>query len=188
VDTELKQLLEPLVESQKRLDELEQIEKIFGGLPTSGNLCYCRIKLLSERTQRSFLRQGEETLSDYLTELRFVQGSQRSERFNTRTRDDLNVCVVKYPGPQLQVEFYQYPSSTEPGKVLSFPEPWACLRMLKQSFDSQKKGYIRLNVDSKDDNLGGILYLQLEFFNDNDCEQPVDSNFIEAMSDFSNLK
>ncbi len=186
VDTELKQLLEPLVESQKRLVELEQIEKIFGGLPTSGNLCYCRIKLLSEKTQRSFLQQGEETLSDYLTELRFVQGSQQSERFNTRTRGDLNVCVVKYPGPQLQVEFYQYPSSTETSKVLSFPEPWACLRMLKQSFDSQKKGYIRLNVDGKDDNLGGILYLQLEFFNDSDCEQPIDSNFIEAMTDFGN--
>ena len=188
VDTELKKLLEPLVESQKRLVEMEQIEKIFGGLPTSGNLCYCRIKLLSEKTQRSLLQQGEETLSDYLTELRFVQGSQRSERFNTRTRGDLNVCVVKYPGPQLQVEFYQYPSSTEPSKVLPFPEPWACLRMLKQSFDSQKKGYVRLNVDTKDDNLGGILYLQLEFFNDNDCEQPVDSNFIEAMTDFGNSK
>ena len=98
----------------------------------------------------------------------------------------MNVCVVKYPGPQLQVEFYQYPSSTEPSKVLQFPEPWACLRMLKQSFDSQKKGYIRLNVDSKDDSLGGILYLQLEFFNDSDCKQPVDSNFIEAMTDFEN--
>jgi hypothetical protein len=186
VNIELKRLQEPLVEAQKRLVELEQIGQIFGGLPTSGNLCYCRIKLLSERTQRSLLQQGEETLSDYLTELRFVQGSQQSERFNTRTRRDLNVCVVKYPGPQLQVEFYQYPSSTEPSKVLPFPEPWACLRMLKQFFDSQKKGYIRLNVDSKNDNLGGILYLQLEFFNDSDCKRPVDSNFIEAMTDFGN--
>ena len=186
IDTELKQLQEPLVEAQKRLVELEQIEQIFAGLPRSGNLCYCRIKLLSEKTQRGLLRQGEETLSDYLTELRFVQGNQQSERFNTRTRGDLNVCVVKYPGPQLQVEFYQYPSSTEPSKVLPFPEPWACLRMLKQSFDSQKKGYIRLNVDSKDDNLGGILYLQLEFFNDSDCKQPVDSNFIEAITNFGN--
>ena len=186
VDTELKQLQEPLVESQKRLVELEQIEKIIGGLPTSGNLCYCRIKLLRERTQRSLLPRGEETLSDYLTELRLVQGSQQSERFNTRSRNDLNICTVKYPGPQLQVEFYQYPSSTEPSKVLTFPEPWACLRMLKQSFDSQKKGYIKLNVDRKNNNLGGILYLQLEFFNDSNCEQPVDSNFVEAMTDFEN--
>jgi hypothetical protein len=181
-DIELKRLQE----AQKRLVGLERIEQIFGGLPTSGNLCYCRVKLLSEKTQLSLIQQGEQPLSDYLTELRFVQGSQRSERFNTRTRGDLNVCVVKYPGSQLQIEFYQYPSSTEPSKVLPFPEPWACLRMLKQSFDSQKKGYIRLNVDSKDDNLGGILYLQLEFFNDNDCKQPIDSNFIEAMTDFGN--
>ncbi|MDT8302283.1 MAG: type VI secretion protein IcmF/TssM N-terminal domain-containing protein [Sedimentisphaerales bacterium] len=187
VDTELEELQEPLVEAQKKLVELEQIEQIFRGLPASGNLCYCRIKLLSEKTQRSLLQQGEETLSDYLTELRFVQGSQRSERFNTRTREDLNVCVVKYPGPQLDIEFYQYPSSTEPSKVLTFPESWACLRMLKLSFDSQKKGHIRLNVDSKDDNLGGTLYLQLEFFNDNNFKQPVESNFIEAMTDFGTL-
>jgi len=30
--------------------------------------------------------------------------------------------------------------------------------------------------------LGGILYLQLEFFYDSDCKQPVDPNFIEAMT------
>jgi len=186
VDTELKQLQQPLVESQKRLVELEQIDQIIAGLPTSGNLCYCRIKLLSERTQSSLLQRGEEMLSDYLTELRFVQGSQQSERFNTRTRGNLNVYVVKYPGPQLNVEFYQYPSSTEPSKVLKFPEPWACLRMLKLSFDSQKKGYIKLNLERKDNNLGGTLYLQLEFFKDSNCKQPINSNFIEAITNFGN--
>ena len=181
VNIELKRLQEPLVESQKKLVELEQIEQIFGGLPKSGSLCYCRIKLLGEKTQRSLLQKDEVPLSDYLTELRFVQGSQESERFNTRLRDDLNICVVKYPGPQLDIEFYQYPSDTKPRKVLKFPEPWACLRMLRQGFENQKKGYIRLNVDGKE-SLGGILYLQLEFFNDIDCTQPVDLNFIEAMT------
>jgi len=183
IDIELKRLQEPLVESQKKLVEMEQIEQIFGGLPKSGSPCYCRIKLLSEKTQRSLLQKDEVPLSDYLTELRFVQGTRESERFNTRSRKDLNLCTVKYPGPQLNVEFYQYPSDTEPlkDKILKFPEPWACLRMLRQGFDNQKKGYIRLNVDDKD-NLGGVLYLHLEFFYDSDCKQPVDPNFIKAIT------
>ncbi len=183
VDIELKRLQEPLVESQKKLVEMEQIKQVFGGLPKSGSPCYCRIKLLSEKTQRSLLQKDEVPLSDYLTELKFVQGTRQSERFNTRSREDLNVCTVKYPGPQLNVEFYQYPSDPEPlkDKILKFPEPWACLRMLRQGFDNQKKGYIRLNVDDKD-NLGGVLYLHLEFFNDSDCKQPVDPNFIEAIT------
>jgi hypothetical protein len=185
VDIELKRLQEPLVESQKILVEMERIDQIIAGLPTSGNLCYCRLKLLNERTQRSLLQQGEEALSDYLSELRFVQGSQQSKRFNTRSRNDLNICSVKYPGPLLSVEFYQYPSSTKPHTVLSFPEPWACLRILHQYSQSQKKGYIRLNIDDKE-SVGGILYLQLEFFKDSDCKQPVDSNFIEAMTDSAN--
>jgi hypothetical protein len=185
VDIELKRLQEPLVEAQKRLVELEQIEQIFGGLPKSGSLNYCRVKLLSEKTQRTLLQRDEVPLSDYLTELKFVQGSQQSERFNTRSRNDLNICTVKYPGPQLSVEFYQYPSDTEPRTVLKFPEPWACLRILRQYSQSQKKGYIRLNINDKE-SLGGILYLQLEFFNDSDCKQPVDSNFIEAMTGSAN--
>ncbi len=178
VDVELKRLKEqetPIDPNSKK------IEQIFGGLPRSGSLCYCRIKLLSERTQRSLLQKGEVPLSDYLTELRFVQGNKESERFNTRSRKDLNVCTVKYPGPELHVEFYQYPSDTEPRRVLKFSGPWACLRMLHQGSDNQKKGYIRLNVDSKE-SLGGILYLHLEFFKDIDCKQPVDVNFIEAMT------
>jgi DNA polymerase III delta prime subunit len=181
VDIELKRLQEPLVESQKKLVELEQIEQVFGGLPKSGSQCYCRIKLLGEKTQRSLLQKGEEFLSDYLTELRFVQGNRQSERFNTRSGKDLNICTVEYPGPQLNVEFYQYPSSTEPYPVLEYPEPWACLRLLRQCYYEQKKGYIRLNVKGKE-SLGGILYLQLEFFYDSDCKQPVDSNFIDAMT------
>ena len=181
VDIELKRLQEPLVESQKKLAEMEQVEKIFAGLPESGSLCYCRIKLLSEKTQLGLLQKGEVPLSDYLTELRFVQGSRMNERFNTRSRGDSDICTVKYPGQQILVEFYQYPSDIEPRMVLKFPEPWACLRMLRQYYQTQKKGYIRLNVKDKK-GIGGILYLQLEFFHDSDCKQPVDSNFIEAMT------
>jgi hypothetical protein len=180
VDVELKQLKEQETPIDPSIN-LKKIEQVFVGLPKSGSLCYCRIKLLSEKTQRSLLQKGEDFLSDYLTELRFVQGSQESERFNTRSREDLNLCTVKYPGPELNVEFYQYPSDTKPRTVLKFSEPWACLRMLHQGSDNQKKGYIRLNVDRKE-GLGGILYLHLEFFNDIDCKQPVDANFIEAMT------
>jgi len=181
VDIELKRLQEPLVESQKKLVELEQIEQIFGGLPKSGSQCYCRIKLLGEKTQRSLLQKGEVPLSDYLTEFRFVQGSQENERFNTRSGGDLNVCTVEYPGPQLHIEFYRWSSDTEPRPVLKYLEPWACLRMLHECYQKQTKGYIRLNVKTKE-GLGGILYLQLEFFNDSDCKQPINSNFIDAMT------
>jgi hypothetical protein len=184
VDDELKQLKERGTSTDYPGINLKKIEQVFGGLPESGSQCYCRIKLLSERTQRSLLQKGEVPLSDYLTEFRFVQGNQENERFNTRSRGDLNVCTVKYPGPQLHIQFYRYPDddNTKPSKVLTYPEPWACLRMLKQfSFGNQKKGYIRLNVDGKN-SLGGILYLQLEFFSDSDCKQPVDSNFIDAMT------
>ncbi len=181
VDVELKQLKEQETPIDYPGINLKKIEQVFGGLPKSGSPCYCRIKLPSEKTQRSLLQKGQDFLSDYLTELRFVQGSQESERFNTRSREDLNLCTVKYPGPELNVEFYQYPSDTKPRTVLKFSEPWACLRMLCQGSDNQKKGYIRLNVDSKE-GLGGILFLYLEFFNDIDCKQPVDANFIEAMT------
>jgi hypothetical protein len=169
------------VESQKKLVELEQIEQIFVGLPQSGNLCYCRIKLLSERAQRNLLQRGEVLLSEYLTALRFVQGRQQSERFNTDLSEDLVVFKIEYPGPPLNIEFYRYPSDTKPSISLEFPEPWACLRMLRQNYYNQKKGYIRLNIKDKE-NLGGILYLQLEFFKDSDCKKPVDENFIEVMT------
>ncbi len=128
------------------------------------------------------MQKGEDSLSDYLSILRFVQGNRESERFNTRSRDDLNVCTVKYPGPQLNVEFYRWSSDTEPQlPVLKYPEPWACLRILHDCYQQQTKGYIRLNVKTKE-GLGGILYLQLEFFNDSDCTQPVDPNFIKAIT------
>jgi len=133
------------------------IEQVLGGLPKSGSPCYCRIKLLSEKTQRSLLQKGEVPLSDYLTEFRFVQGNRESERFNTRSREDLNVCTVKYPGPQLHIQFYRYPDddNTKPSKVLPYAEPWACLRMLHECYQKQTKGYIRLNVKTKE-GLGGI--------------------------------
>ena len=182
VNIELKQLKEQETSIDYPGINLKKIEQVFGGLPKSGSPCYCRIKLLSEKTQRSLLQKGEDSLSDYLRELRFVQGNRESERFRTSSRKDLNLCTVKYPGPQLNVEFYRWPSDTEPQHpVLKYPEPWACLRMLHDCYQKQTKGYIRLNVKTKE-GLGGILYLQLEFFNDSDCTQPVDPNFIEAMT------
>jgi len=176
VDIELKRLREEATRGDL------PIEQVFGGLPKSGSLCYCRIKLLSEKTQRSLLQKGEDSLSDYLRDLRFVQGNRESERFRTSSRKDLNLCTVKYPGPQLNIEFYRWSSDTEPQRpVLKYPEPWACLRMLHDCYQQQTKGYIRPNVKTKE-GLGGILYLHLEFFYDSDCIQPVDVNFIEAMT------
>ncbi len=177
---ELNVELKPLKEQEPPINP--NLKNIFGGLPKSKSPCYCRITLLSERTQRSLLQKGEVPLSVSLGYSRFVQGNRRSVQFKTDQGEDLNVCTVKYPGPQLNVEFYRWSSDTKPQQpVLEYAEPWACLRMLHECYQKQTKGYIRLNVKTKE-GLGGILYLQLEFFNDSDCTQPVDPNFIEAMT------
>ena len=57
--------------------------------------------------------------------------------------DDL---IVEYPGPPLLFEFYKLIGDTEPSGNASFPEPWGCLRMLRQGYDERRKGRIKLTV------------------------------------------
>jgi hypothetical protein len=151
----------------------EGIRQVLKGIPESVDPYYCRITLLSENQQRELLSQGEELLLDYLTEFRLLQGTGKSGRFSTRSRENHSLGMVKYPGPPVTVEFFQYPSDAEARTSLEFADPWACLRMLHQCSDECKKGYIKLNVKTRE-GLGGVFCLQLEFFKDSDGTNKLD--------------
>ena len=150
----------------------EGIERVFKSLPQAEDPYYCKITLLGQNEQRKLVGQNEKLLLDYLTEFRFVQGDQKSERFNTRSGANISVGMFKYPGSSLQIEFYQYPSDTEKHTSVEFLQPWAPLRMLHQYYDARKEGYVKLEVKSEK-GLGGVLFLQLEFFKDIEEKYPV---------------
>lgn len=143
----------------------EGIEKVCQGLPQAEDPYYCRITLLGQNEQRSLVKQDEQLLLDYLTEFRIVRGDSKGGRLNTRSRENSSVGMFAYPGQPLNIEFYQYPSDTEMHTSLEFPQPWATLRMLHKCYDGRKQGYIKLQVES-DKGLGGVLFLQLEFYRD----------------------
>lgn len=150
----------------------EGIERIFQSLPQAEDPYYCKITLLGQNEQRKLVRQNENLLLDYLTECRLVQGDHKSERFNTRARENLSLGMFQYPGSSLQIEFYQYPSDTEVYTSSEFASPWAPLRLLLQHYDARKEGYVKLEVKSEK-GLGGVLFLQLEFYRDVDSKYPV---------------
>ncbi|MHC4070606.1 MAG: type VI secretion protein IcmF/TssM N-terminal domain-containing protein [Planctomycetota bacterium] len=143
----------------------EGIESVFQGLPRADDPHYCRITLLGQNEQRTLVKQNEQLLLDYLTEFRIVQGDNESGRLNTRSRENLSVGMFGYPGESLNIEFYQYPSDTEMHTSVEFPQPWSTLRMLHQCYDERKQGYVKLQVKS-DKDLGGVLFLQLDFYKD----------------------
>lgn len=149
------------------------IEQVFKSLPQAEDPYYCKVILLGQNEQRKLVGQNEKLLLDYLTEFRLVQGDGESERFNTRSRENMSVGMLKYPGSLLQIEFYQYPSDTEKHTSVEFPQPWAPLRMFHQCYYQGRKGYAKLEVKS-DKGLGGVLFLQLEFYKDIDGKYPVD--------------
>ena len=150
----------------------EGSEQVFKSLPQAEDPYYCKITLLGQNEQRKLVGQNEKLLLDYLTEFKLVQGDQKSERFNTRSGENMSVGMFKYLGSSLQIEFYQYPSDTEKHTSVEFSQPWAPLRMLHQYYDARKEGYVKLEVKSEKD-LGGVLFLQLEFFKDTDEKYPV---------------
>ncbi|MHC4539016.1 MAG: type VI secretion protein IcmF/TssM N-terminal domain-containing protein, partial [Planctomycetota bacterium] len=159
------QLLHGVDLSEPYRQWFEGIEKVFKGLPQAEDPYYCRITLLGQNKQRTLVEQDEQLLLDYLTEFRIVQGDSKSGRLNTRSREDLSVGMFGYPGRSLNIEFYQYPSDTEMHTSVEFPQPWSTLRMLHQCYDGRKQGYVKLEVES-DKALGGVLFLQLDFYRD----------------------
>ena len=154
------------------------IESVFQGLPPAEDPYYCRITLLGQNEQRTLVSQEEQLLLDYLTEFQIVQGDDKSGRLNTRSRENVSVAMFKYLGPSLKIEFYQYPSDTEMHTSVEFPQPWAPLRMLHQCYDGRKQGYVKLQVKSEK-GLGGVLFLQLEFYSDSEGKHKLDFPSLE---------
>jgi len=154
------------------------IESVFQGLPPAEDPYYCRITLLGQNEQRTLVSQEEQSLLDYLTEFQIVQGDDKSGRLNTRSRENVSVAMFKYLGPSLKIEFYQYPSDTEMHTSVEFPQPWAPLRMLHQCYDGRKQGYVKLQVKSEK-GLGGVLFLQLEFYSDSEGKHKLDFPSLE---------
>ena len=175
---ELLQQLRGVMLPEPYQEWFEEIERVFQGLPRTEDPYYCRITLLGQNEQRTLLKQDEQLLLDYLTEFQIVQGDNKSGRLNTRSRDNVSVAMFRYLGPPLHIEFYQYPSDTEMHTSVAFPQPWAPLRMLHQCYDGRKQGYVKLQVKSEK-GLGGVLFLQLEFYSDIEGKHKLDFPSLE---------
>ena len=153
----------------------ERIEKVYKSLPAGQQPYYGRVTLLGKEEQDRLVRSGEELLLPFFRKFRLVQGTETSEEVRTISQDNQAVddMIIRYPGPPLRVEFYEHAGDEKPKTSVEFPEPWACLRMFHQCYDGRKKGYIRLNIKSEEGR-GGVLYLLIEFFSDNECSRQVD--------------
>ncbi|NIP22692.1 MAG: hypothetical protein GWN67_01970 [Phycisphaerae bacterium] len=153
----------------------ERIEKVYQSMPKGQQPYYGRITLLGKEEQDRLVRRDEELLLPFFRKFRLVQGAEKSEEVRTISQDNQAVddLIIRYPGPPVLVEFYEHAGDEEPNTSVEFPEPWACLRMFHQCYDGRKKGYIRLNIESEEGR-GGVLYLLIEFFSDNECSRQVD--------------
>jgi hypothetical protein len=154
----------------------ERVEQVFVNLPSGQDPYYCRVTLLSKEEQDRLVRTSEQLLLPFFRKFRLVQGTEKSDEVRTISQDNkaIDDMIIQYPGPPLLVEFYEHAGDTEPSaNPLKFSEPWACLRMFHECYDGRKKGCIRLNMKSEEGR-GGVLYLLLEFFSDNECSRQVD--------------
>ena len=153
----------------------ERIEQVFVSLPRGQDPYYCRVTLLGKEEQDRLVRGSEQLLLPFFRKFRLVQGTEKSEEVRTISQDNkaIDDLIVQYPGPPLLVEFYEHAGDEKPSTSVEFSEPWTCLRMFHQCYDGRKKGYVRLNIKSEEGR-GGVLYLLLEFFSDNECSRQVD--------------
>jgi hypothetical protein len=156
-------------------DWFERVERTFEALPRAHEPYYCRITLLGAAEQDRLVRADEQLLLPFFRKFRLLQGTDTSKQLRTSSPTDVPVddLIVKYPGPPVRVEFYKLASDAEPNTGVTFSEPWACLRMLRQCHDGRKSGCVRLDVKGEEGQ-GGVLYLLLEFFADNQCSHKVD--------------
>lgn len=152
---------------------IKATRRVLQGLPEGEKPYFCRMILLDEKQQRGLVQKGENLLLDYLTEFRIIQGSHIGQRHKTRSVSNIVADIVEYPGSPIRIEFYRWPSDTEPTSSLpEFSGRWACLRILHQCNLEKKKGYIKLSV--KDEEVGGVLFLQLEFCREYDTRSDID--------------
>jgi hypothetical protein len=156
-------------------DWFERVERTFEALPRAHEPYYCRITLLGAAEQDRLVQADEQLLLPFFRKFRLLQGTDTSKQLRTSSPTDVPVddLTLKYPGPPVRVEFYKLAGDTEPNTGVTFSEPWACLRMLRQCHDERKSGYVKLNVEGEEGQ-GGVLYLLLEFFADNQCSHKVD--------------
>jgi len=154
----------------------ERVEQAFVGLPKGTEPYYCRITLLRMEEQERLVRGDEQLSLPFYRKFRLVQGTDTSKQLRTSSQANVLVddMIAKYPGPPLLVQFYKHASDTEPSTSVAFLQPWACLRMLDQCHDERQKGCIKLNVKGEEDEQGGVIYLLLEFFTDNECTHKID--------------
>ena len=153
----------------------ERIEKVYLSLPRGQQPYYGRVTLLGKEEQDRLVRGSEQLLLPFFRKFRLVQGTGKSEEVRTISQDNraIDDMIIQYPGPPLLVEFYEHAGDEKPSTSVEFHEPWACLRMFHECYDGRKKGYIRLNIKSEEGR-GGVLYLLIEFFSDNECSRQVD--------------
>ncbi|MBN2133767.1 MAG: hypothetical protein JW741_29970 [Sedimentisphaerales bacterium] len=156
----------------------ERVERLFESLPRGQEPYYCKMTLLGAKEQMTLARPKKEQLVlDFVRKFRLVQGTRKSGQLGTSAPEDAPVdsLIVEYPGPPLAVEFYRYIGDSQPIKnaTLTFAEPWACLRMLRDCHDGQKEGCVKLVVPRTEEQDGGVLYFRLDFFRDHECKQPV---------------
>ncbi len=142
------------------------IEKVLQGLPRKADdPYYCRITLLGEPEQKELAKDSGEKMPD-LNWFRIVQGSKEGKSKTSFGKNPIG--MFPYPGKSsLKIEFYRYPNDTESHASLEFSGPWAILRMLHQCYDARKQGRVKLEAKS-DEGLGGVLFLQLEFFKESE--------------------
>jgi hypothetical protein len=153
----------------------ERIEKVYKSLPRGQQPYYSRVTLLGKEEQDRLVRGSEELLLPFFRKFRLAQGADKSGEVRTISQNNkaIDDLIIKYPGPPLFVEFYEHAGDEKPSISEEFPEPWACLRMFHQCYDGRKKGYIRLNIKNEEGR-GGVLFLLIEFFSDNECSRQVD--------------
>jgi hypothetical protein len=151
------------------------VEQLFQSLPRGQEPYYCRVTLLGAEEQERLGQGAEPLLLPFFRKFRLVQGTDRSRQLRTSSPASVPVddMIVKYPGPALLVEFYRHAGDAEPSTSVAFPEPWPCLRMLRQSCDERKKGCVKLNVKGGDEQ-ECVFFVLLQFFTDNECTHEVD--------------
>jgi len=161
---------------QNETQWFEKIERLFVSLPGGQDPYYCRVTLLSNKEQNRLVRGSEQLLLPFFRKFRLVQGKDKSREVRTISKDNkaIDDLIIQYPGPPILVEFYEHAGDEKPStNPVKFSQPWACLRMFHECYDGRKKGYIRLNMKSEEGR-GGVLYLLLEFYSDNECTRKVD--------------
>jgi len=176
----LDKLLTQLIGTQPPSIDAEwfnRVNQLFKGIPSGQEPYYGRLTLLNQEEQERLVGENEKLLFGDFRECRLVQeknGTSKSVRTGGSRLDVSMDLVIEYPGEKLSIEFYPFgvENTEDPPKTLSFPGPWACLRLMQKPFYGQEWKCIRFEVNN-DRNQPVVLYMRLECFSDKGCTHPV---------------